>query len=106
MRSWLIMLAILAASGALASELTPCQTTLIAHGVVFRGSMVCNSKWLDREGSYALLAKAQSCNHTKNARSYLERGFKDFDRKSSQIGMMEACESINRAIGSFEQRGN
>jgi len=85
-----------------ASQSTNCQSTLIVHGLVFRGSAVCNQAWLDRPGSYKLLAEAQACNQIAGAKKFLARGFRDFDRKAREIGMSAACQEINEIIQKFE----
>jgi hypothetical protein len=38
-------------------------------------SAVCNQAWLDRPGSYKLLAEAQACNQIAEAKKFLARGF-------------------------------
>lgn len=85
-----------------AQELTQCQKNLIAHGVVFRGSAVCNDSWLDRNGSIVLLHMAQACNKTAHAKEFMNRGFMDFDRHSADIGKTAACEKVDGYIRSLE----
>ena len=79
-----------------------CVQTLILHSIAFRGAVVCNQTWLDRKGSYYLLAQAQKCNKTLNKDTLIKRGFADFDRNVSELGKKEACEKLDRMLHDFE----
>lgn len=91
--------AIVASSNAVTAS---CETTIVAHSIIWRGAVVCDERWLEREGSKALMHKAQACSSTKNTKALVDRGFKDFDRKSKDIGMSAACSEIDQYIRSFE----
>lgn len=78
-----------------------CISTIVAHSIAFRGAVICNGSWLDREGSYHLLAQAQKCKKFMK-KSLVERGFRDFDRSVTELGKTAACEKLDRMLRNFE----
>jgi hypothetical protein len=85
-----------------ARDLEACQAAISLHGLVTRGSFVCNRTWLDRDGRHMILALARECNKTPKIKKLLRAAFVLFDQKARTEGMVAACNEIDRTIGEFE----
>jgi hypothetical protein len=90
--------------GSVAQELSVCQNALILNGIDFHGSVVCNPDWLDRPGSLAILAEAQSCKKTAGSKTLMARGFADFDNSVKELGKVAACQKLDDVIKAMEKQ--
>jgi hypothetical protein len=100
-----ILLAFMPATlASVAQELSRCQNAIILDGIDFHGSLVCNPDWLDRRGSLAILAEAQSCKKTAGSKTLIMRGFADFDNSVKELGKIAACQKLDEVIKSMEKQ--
>jgi hypothetical protein len=101
---WVLIALTPTPQAAIAEELSNCQSALILNGIDFHGSIVCNPDWLDRVGSRAILAQAQSCRKTASPKMLMVRGFTDFDNSVKALGKTAACQKLDDAIKTFEKQ--
>lgn len=92
----------LAPVASVAQGLSACQNAIILNGIDFHGSVVCNTAWLDRQGSLAILATARACKKTAGAETLLARGFADFENSVNELGKTAACQKLDDAIRAME----
>jgi hypothetical protein len=100
----ILLVLLLAAQTSLAQEPSHCQSAIILNGIDFHGSIVCDPGWLDRRGSLAILAEAQSCKNAPGSKTFIARGFTDFDNNVKELGKIAACQKLDAAIKSFEKQ--
>ena len=83
-----------------AHALTAGQESIVLNGIASHGSMVCNPDWLDRPGSYAILARAQKAAHanSKSVKALLMRGMIDFDNRVKEQGKASVCRTLDQMI--------
>jgi hypothetical protein len=72
-------------------------------GIASHGSVVCNPAWLDRPGSYAIVAAAQKHREISAAASLalIKRGIADFDTAVKKFGKAAACGKLNDDLNSL-----
>jgi hypothetical protein len=77
---------------------------VILNGTFSHGALVCNPKWLDRKGSYVVLALSQRCRDLTSSmtKSLIKRGFDDFDRRVAELGHNAACAQLDADIRLIE----
>jgi hypothetical protein len=96
--------ALLCVTPVMAEHLSSCQESVIANGIAFHGSLVCDPSWLDRPGSLTILAGAQSCRGdrtvSKSLKALLMRGMVDFDNSVKELGKAAACQKLDTMISS------
>jgi hypothetical protein len=78
-----------------------CETTIKLHGVVSRGSMVCDPSWLDRKGSVKLLNMARTCK-LDDMETILKSGMLLFDNDAKKNGKDQACAKLDGVIKKLE----
>ena len=78
------------------------QNFIILDGIASHGSVVCNPNWLDRPGSYAILAGAKAAHaDPKTAKAFIMRGMTDFDNSVKELGKEGACRKLDQMIEAF-----
>jgi hypothetical protein len=81
-----------------------CQQMLIANGIDFRGSAVCNPAWLDRPGSLTIADLSHAACNTKKGElpksfdKFMRQGFIKFDSMVKESGKTSACAALDKMI--------
>lgn len=76
------------------------QRSIIADGFFTHGSMICNSVWLDRPASIAMVAIAAQCGNLPEASftALAMQGGIDFDRLVAKLGHNGACARLDKEM--------
>ena len=76
------------------------QRSIIADGFFTHGSMVCNSVWLDRPASIAMVELAAQCDNLPEASftALATQGGIDFDRLVAKLGHKGACARLDKEM--------
>jgi hypothetical protein len=84
--------------------LSRCEDSMILDGVFGRGSLECNSDWLDRNASYIILKRVRSClPPAKKLKEFVNRGIHDFDRTLAELGKTKACAKLDDSMSTVER---
>ena len=103
MKRILAIAALALVTAAPAYAVTTGQESIVLNGIASHGSIVCNPNWLDRPGSYAILAGAQAAARAnpKGLKALLARGMVDFDNSVKRLGKEGACRQLDQMIEAF-----
>jgi hypothetical protein len=78
--------------------------SIIANGFFTHGSMICNSKWLDRPASIAMVILSKRCSGLSEDSffSLAMQGGKDFDNSVTQLGRTIACKKLDKEMTNID----
>jgi hypothetical protein len=79
--------------------------SMIANGFFTHGSMVCNSNWLDRPASVAIVILSKRCSNLSEdaLMSLAMQGGKDFDNSVAKFGHKTACKNLDKEMTNIDK---